>query len=71
MKHVTNITLDITPLKALGSKRCNIKSVENKGDKGGIGSHGYVVSTAGVSESAIRKQIEMQGKEDSGQALFE
>ena len=34
--------------------------------KGGIGSRGYFVSTVGVSESTIRKYIEMQGKEDSG-----
>ena len=39
--------------------------------KGGIWSRGYFVSTIGVSESTIRKYIEMQGKEDSGQALLE
>ena len=39
--------------------------------KGGIWSRGYFVSTVGVSESTIRKYIEMQGKEDSGQALLE
>ena len=39
--------------------------------KSGIWSHGYFVSTVGISESTIRKYIEMQGKEDSGQALLE
>ena len=38
---------------------------------GGIWSRGYFVSTVGISESTIRKFIEMQGKEDSGQALLE
>ena len=39
--------------------------------QGGIWSRGYFVSTVGISESTIRKYIEMQGKEDSGQALLE
>ena len=38
---------------------------------GGIWSVGYFVSTAGVTEETIRKYIEMQGKEDSGQAVLE
>lgn len=37
----------------------------------GIWSRGYFVSTVGISEGVIRKYIEMQGKEDSGQALLE
>ena len=37
----------------------------------GIWSRGYFVSTVGISESTIRKYIEMQGQEDSGQALLE
>ena len=37
----------------------------------GIWSRGYFVSTVGINESRIRKYIEMQGKEDSGQALLE
>jgi putative transposase len=40
-------------------------------DQNGIWSRGYFVSTVGISESTIRKYIEMQGKEDSGQALLE
>ena len=39
--------------------------------KGGIWSRGYFVSTVGISEATIKKYIEMQGKEDSGQALLE
>ena len=39
--------------------------------KSGIWSRGYFVSTVGISESTIRKYIEMQGQEDSGQALLE
>jgi putative transposase len=38
---------------------------------GGIWSIGYFVSTVGITEETIRKYIEMQGKEDSGQALLE
>ena len=38
---------------------------------GGIWSVGYFVSTVGITEETIRKDIEMQGKEDSGQALLE
>ena len=37
----------------------------------GIWSDGYFVSTVGVNESTIRKYIENQGKEDSGQAMLE
>jgi len=39
--------------------------------KSGIWSRGYFVSTVGISEATIRKYIEMQGKEDSGQAVLE
>ena len=37
----------------------------------GIWSIGYFVSSVGINESTIRKYIEMQGKEDSGQAKLE
>ena len=40
-------------------------------DAEGIWSIGYFVSTAGIHEETIRKYIEMQGKEDSGQAKLE
>jgi len=37
----------------------------------GIWSIGYFVSTVGINEDIIKKYIEMQGKEDSGQAKLE
>ena len=37
----------------------------------GIWSIGYFVSTVGISEETIQKYIEMQGREDSGQAQLE
>lgn len=37
----------------------------------GIWSDGYFVSTIGVNEQTIKKYIENQGKEDSGQALLD
>jgi putative transposase len=38
---------------------------------GGIWSIGYFVSTIGIAEETIRKYVQMQGKEDSGQAKLE
>jgi len=37
----------------------------------GVWSDGYFVSTVGINETAIKKYIQDQGKEDSGQALLE
>ena len=37
----------------------------------GIWSRGYFVSTVGIDEATIKKYIEMQGTEDSGQAKLE
>jgi putative transposase len=37
----------------------------------GIWSDGYFVSTVGVNEKVVKKYIENQGKEDSGQAMLE
>ena len=37
----------------------------------GVWSIGYFVSTVGINEEVIRKYIEWQGKEDSGQTKFE
>ncbi len=37
----------------------------------GIWSTGYFVSTVGVNEKIIRKYIDMQGQEDSGQAKLD
>jgi len=37
----------------------------------GIWSDGYFVSTIGISEEIVRRYIEYQGQEDSGQAQLE
>jgi putative transposase len=37
----------------------------------GIWSDGYMVSTIGINEHTIKKYIEKQGREDSGQTEFE
>jgi len=37
----------------------------------GIWSGGYFVSTVGLNEAVIKRYIEMQGKEDAGQAKLE
>jgi putative transposase len=37
----------------------------------GIWSVGYFISTVGVNENVIRRYIEQQGREDSGQATLE
>ena len=36
-----------------------------------IWSKGYFVSTVGINEATIRKYVQKQGEEDSGQALLE
>ena len=40
-------------------------------DHGGIWSPGYFVSTVGANEHVIRRYIQMQGREDAGQAKLE
>ena len=40
-------------------------------DKRGIWGKGIFFSTVGINEDIIRKHIEMQGKEDIGQAELE
>jgi putative transposase len=55
--------------KALREKFPFIHEVHWKDD--GIWSYGYFVSTVGINEQTIRKYIEKQGKEDSGQAMLE
>ncbi len=37
----------------------------------GIWSTGYFVSTVGINESTIRKYVQLQGREDSGQVKLE
>jgi len=39
-------------------------------DNEGIWSTGFFVSTVGINEATIRKYVEMQGKEDTGQTQF-
>ena len=41
------------------------------GDRGGIWSKGYCVSTVGIAEEIIFRYVARQGKEDSGQAQLE
>lgn len=40
-------------------------------DEGGVWGIGYFVSTVGMNEKAIKKYVEIQGKEDAGQAELE
>jgi len=40
-------------------------------DGRGIWSKGYFVSTVGIEERIIKRYVEMQGKEDAGQAELE
>jgi len=40
-------------------------------DDKGIWGKGYFVSTVGINEEMIRKYVELQGKEDAGQAELE
>jgi putative transposase len=40
-------------------------------DNGGIWSKGFFVSTVGINEAVIRKYVQMQGEEDTGQAKLE
>ena len=40
-------------------------------DKRGIRGKGFFVSTVGINEKIIRDYVEMQGKEDIGQAELE
>jgi len=40
-------------------------------DKRGIWGKGFFVSTVGIDEKIIRKYVEMQGEEDTGQAELE
>ena len=47
-----------------------LEKVYCDGDSG-IWSTGYFMSTVGANEKIIKQYIEMQGKEDSGQAQLE
>ena len=76
--------VSIPPKMSVGSVVRVIKANTSKGMKkkfeflrevywgtDGIWSDGYCVSTVGLNESMIRKYIENQGKEDTGQAKLE
>ena len=52
--------------KALKTKFAFLKKVY--WDNAGIWGKGYFVSTVGINENIIRKYVEMQEKEESGQA---
>jgi len=56
--------------RAMVKKFKYLEKVYQDGDSG-IWSTGYFMSTVGVNEKIIKKYIEMQGKEDSGQAQLE
>ena len=79
-----HILVSIPPSMAVGSVVRIIKSNLSKDLKrkfaflkevywgtDGIWSDGYFVSTTGIDESIIRRYIEFQGKEDSGQTKFD
>jgi len=55
---------------AMGKRFPFLKHVYHKEDVG-FWSDGFFVSTVGVDEDKIRKYIEHQGEEDSGQAQLE
>ncbi len=56
--------------RAMVKKFKYLSSVYQDGDTG-IWSGGYFMSTVGVNEKIIKKYIEQQGEEDSGQAQLE
>jgi putative transposase len=79
-----HMLVSIPPKMSVGSVVRIVKSNTSRGLKqkfpflkelywgtDGIWSDGYFVSTVGVNETTIRKYIENQGKEDSGQAMLE
>ena len=56
--------------RAMYKKFPFLQNVYHDGDDG-IWSAGYFASTVGANEETIKHYIEMQGKEDSGQAKLE
>ena len=79
-----HLLISIPPKMSVGSVIRIIKANTSRGLKqkfsflkevywgtDGIWSEGYFVSTTGMNEEMIKKYIEMQGKEDAGQALLE
>jgi putative transposase len=79
-----HIQVSIPPKMSVGSVVRLIKANTSRGMKqkfeflskvywgtDGIWSDGYFVSTVGIDDSVLRRYIEYQGKEDSGQAQLE
>jgi putative transposase len=66
VSHVVNI-LKTNTARAMRLKFPFLDNIYERKDIG-IWSTGYFVSTVGVNEDTIRRYIEMQGREDSGQA---
>jgi len=79
-----HLLISIPPSKSVGSVIRLIKSNTSSSLKqkfpffkqlyfgtDGIWSDGYFVSTVGVNEQTIKRYIELQGQEDSGQALLD
>ncbi|GAC1503106.1 MAG: hypothetical protein NVS1B10_08130 [Candidatus Saccharimonadales bacterium] len=79
-----HLLLSIPPQRSVGSVVGIIKANTSRGLKSkfdflkkvywgtdSIWSDGYFVSTVGINEEIIRRYIEQQGQEDSGQALLE
>jgi putative transposase len=62
-------TLKQNTSRALSEKFAFLKDVY--WDEDGIWTKGYFVSTVGANEAIIRRYVEMQGKEDAGQAELE
>ena len=62
-------TLKKNTSRALSEPCAFLKPVDWDGE--GIWSTGYFVSTVGMHEASIRRDVEMQGQEDAGQAELE
>jgi len=68
VSRVVNV-LKTNTSKSLYSKFDFLKKVY--WDEGGVWGKGFFVSTVGIDEETIRKYVEMQAKEDTGQAELE
>ena len=62
-------TLKANTSRALTAQCALLHTVYWDGD--GMWSTGYCVSTVGIDEAIIRRYVEMQGQEDTGQAQLE
>ena len=65
------VSMVVETLKKNTSRELNLKFRFLKKfywDNEGMWSTGFFVSTVGINEGVIKKYVEMQGKEDTGQA---